>query len=1146
MDPPALLGHAHSVSAPVEPSDNPIDEYGHEVLNFDDGNAFTQSTQAPQPRHPYSSSQPESESGRAWVLTQTRLEQSQNGNDEEIHDDEEENGAELEATERGEGSERSDGDTGRADSDVPSQTGYAPGPTQYATWRTASSGGAHVSTDGSDQDRDQLDESLILEKEVEVDEGDGDDIPTPPTTPPSFSPRLPAATASQIVAPQITTPARHKVTAFSPSVSASKRSSAKNGTTPNLRPVGELSPIRTNGIRSSRRVLGPAKRSKSSREEESFGQDPVTVIKEPLKRFQDILKKSTEHHQEMSRKVDDRGNSGGLDNRLPSSEEIPEWDGLARQTLSLDASGSADQDCEQRDIRVDKEEKVAIRPTRDFKDLLSGTPDPSQSFGDMFSSQGNGFDSQSEPAESFIFQATQSINTAREHIDHRNEGLATGSSKDPLPGLSASESQHPSQEVSHKSAGGDTEQPGATTSVEDHLQVSSPPREAGGPQEGTARWHESSDDHRGSDARSPNGVFSSFTQEGTQAIKDPNGSPNTSPATQKTQSQAPHSLAPLELTQPLTDEELKTPSVPFPEQVRPPPRRVLLPINRRELQVRPPPPALVTNRPASQPADVVEPATLPELSAKTVAVPELARKALLPGPSNGLREMTGVVVQDTCDDEPMDVNREAETHGEPGQTLPRHELAEHEASVPNQPIAAGHGSPITEPRSLNVSAEEQSLAPDIPPTSPLRQPVAPSDPFPSTPPGQTQPQSAVLVDEIPPLAGPSRSPGRAHANSPSIHVATDRSLPVVHPKHTSPKMYGRKKKRVSSDLPPADKPVVHVTGSGRISKRKRRDSAASMSSSGSSSASPDPLDDSYRPQLKPVGSKGQGKAKTNPAMKRLKTSRAASRSTSGQTSPSSSNMPITPPPDPAVTHLAGVKVIARWEGKWYPGAINGMENGKYIVFYYDGTEDQVSLDQLRRARLEIGDMVKTVDHARGPDLRVAQVWEGDETGVRVTGANEAIDVIPLQKLFIRHSIITSCFATRKLTHAETGLDGTTMSLPPLTSSPDPTGSSFAGKVFFTTSASSSRSAQRELGASIVDNGGTFIEDWKDLFALPSSSFGSDLKAGRTPFLLLMGDKALSTPKFLVSLAKGIPCLSSAYISAAIANPSVNPNLTGQG
>jgi hypothetical protein len=102
---------------------------------------------------------------------------------------------------------------------------------------------------------------------------------------------------------------------------------------------------------------------------------------------------------------------------------------------------------------------------------------------------------------------------------------------------------------------------------------------------------------------------------------------------------------------------------------------------------------------------------------------------------------------------------------------------------------------------------------------------------------------------------------------------------------------------------------------------------------------------------------------------------------------------------------------------------------------------------------------------------------------------------------------------------------------------------FAGKIFFITSTSSASAAnknnQKDAATQITRNGGKFVEKWYDLFDLPQSGCGSTLASTSAPFLIQETSQASLTPKALVSLAKGIPCLSMTYIEDVIADPAVS-------
>jgi len=195
--------------------------------------------------------------------------------------------------------------------------------------------------------------------------------------------------------------------------------------------------------------------------------------------------------------------------------------------------------------------------------------------------------------------------------------------------------------------------------------------------------------------------------------------------------------------------------------------------------------------------------------------------------------------------------------------------------------------------------------------------------------------------------------------------------------------------------------------------------------------------------------------------------------------------------------------------------------------------------------LVVGDRVKD-DNQKNEEFIVLEAWDGDERGVKVKGRR-----IPLARISIRQSVIRDDFQDRLVTPKELGFDFDPPPPPqpqrPAMGSTSKSVSSssdvFAGKIFFVTSASASnvphRIHQRDASTLITRNGGKFVEKWYNLFDLPSSGFGSTLASTSAPFLIQETSQASLTPKALVSLAKGIPCLSMAYIDDAITDPTVS-------
>jgi hypothetical protein len=435
------------------------------------------------------------------------------------------------------------------------------------------------------------------------------------------------------------------------------------------------------------------------------------------------------------------------------------------------------------------------------------------------------------------------------------------------------------------------------------------------------------------------------------------------------------------------------------------------------------------------------------------------------------------------------------------------------SSAPQSTVADVVTSPIPGPAMATEATYVDPTLTSLPPPPPKRPTpvkygakaiVAPTkeiSPIPTpTPSGLATP---------PPTAGPSKSP----------HVSPARS-PIAQP-------------------PP--------TKSGRIPKRKRRESSASMSASSSSSEDVDVYDESYRPAVKPITVKGKGKA-TNPDLKRLKKG-TRSRSGSHTTSASHSAKEVAGSTTP-LTEVSDTPdrpfVLACWYPNWFIGRVRGIDQGKYDVDYEDGTHSLVATDRVRRGILRVGDKIKSEDH-KGEEFTVVEEWDGDERGVKVKGHRLA-----LSRVYVRQAVIKAGFQDRIISPHDLGFDFEPAA-PPLpsmnasTKSISTTSDIFAGKIFFITSTSSAsvtnKNNQRDAASLIAKNGGKFVEKWHDLFDLPTSGFGSTLTSTSAPFLIQETSQASLTPKALISLAKGIPCLSMAYIEDVIANPSASLNLS---
>jgi len=424
-----------------------------------------------------------------------------------------------------------------------------------------------------------------------------------------------------------------------------------------------------------------------------------------------------------------------------------------------------------------------------------------------------------------------------------------------------------------------------------------------------------------------------------------------------------------------------------------------------------------------------------------------------------------------------------------------------------------------------------------------------------SPPAPVVPVEATYVDptltSLPPP--PPKRPTPVKYGTKAVPAKPVSPIPTPTPSGlaTPPPTAGPSKSPPVPTPSPGDQPAP--TKSGRIPKRKRRDSSASMSSSSSSSEDVDMYDESYRPAVTikaPIAkTKGKGKA-TNPNLKRVKQgtrSRSSSHTTSVSTNKDATTTERSTPLTEGSEHSEpGAPdrpwVLACWYPNWFIGRVRGISQGKYDVDYEDGTHSLVAIDRVRKGVLEIGDKVKSEDH-KGEEFTVIEEWKGDEIGIRVKGQSQRLK---LSRVYIRQGVIKADFQNRIITPQDLGFDYKPPAAPrPLMNtsikSISTTSDIFAGKIFFITSTSSAsavnKNNQKDAATQIVRNEGKFVEKWYDLFDLPQSGFGSTLASTSAPFLIQETSQASLTPKALVSLAKGIPCLSMTYIEDVITDPT---------
>ncbi|WWD21930.1 hypothetical protein CI109_106418 [Kwoniella shandongensis] len=387
------------------------------------------------------------------------------------------------------------------------------------------------------------------------------------------------------------------------------------------------------------------------------------------------------------------------------------------------------------------------------------------------------------------------------------------------------------------------------------------------------------------------------------------------------------------------------------------------------------------------------------------------------------------------------------------------------------------------------------------------------------------------------------------------------------------------KKAVSAKPAP-----VLVSSAARKRKRVIESSpppAPAASDDESSSAPEDPEDNTYQPTqmpqvAQPPETNGKQRASTvdsrasssRPPVKKVKLATKSRRPSSPLSSISSS------------TTKYDNRVLAAYQRHFYPATVVARTTKGFHVRYDDGDEKKDLLpDKMRQLVLRKGDQVESVNVENVPlRLEVAVDWDGGPRGVKCNHEGKSVGYIAMRNICIRTAVIQADFNDRLFDPTLFPLAGVpapvadrlapasrlssvtrspgkpkfknTVAAPsPARSniilrsvSPVKQGSStiFQGMLFLITAVKESKELRNyvqkdHLTDLITEHGGTAVENWEDLIDLSSSSGKYRFKTGLAgaPFLVPTTLKPIMTSKFMIALAKGIPCLSASFVEDAV-------------
>ncbi|KAJ3515088.1 hypothetical protein NLJ89_g1968 [Agrocybe chaxingu] len=269
----------------------------------------------------------------------------------------------------------------------------------------------------------------------------------------------------------------------------------------------------------------------------------------------------------------------------------------------------------------------------------------------------------------------------------------------------------------------------------------------------------------------------------------------------------------------------------------------------------------------------------------------------------------------------------------------------------------------------------------------------------------------------------------------------------------------------------------------------------------------------------------------------------------------------------------GFRVFALWkaDGHYYPGVVQSeTSNSEYVVVYDDRTIGTVSIDQLRRGQLRVGDEV--LHNAANRSTRVVGIDDADNGTVRIL-LNDNLRDVPMKELKIASRAIEYNFNDRLLTPEDIILPSMGAAAVKRALSPSPSKSSMIsvpaarvattapargirGRVLAKTGLIVTLNAEKEVwekekvkvNNAIRTGGGTVIDDIFSVIRMDGHFVDSKnncymfeqsevawIGANDIERLFLVADEPNQKPKFLIAIALGIPCLSTTWLQGSVSD-----------
>ncbi|KAF7363517.1 DNA repair protein crb2 [Mycena sanguinolenta] len=251
----------------------------------------------------------------------------------------------------------------------------------------------------------------------------------------------------------------------------------------------------------------------------------------------------------------------------------------------------------------------------------------------------------------------------------------------------------------------------------------------------------------------------------------------------------------------------------------------------------------------------------------------------------------------------------------------------------------------------------------------------------------------------------------------------------------------------------------------------------------------------------------------------------------------------------AGSSIAGeaTRVFALWsrDRHYYPGVVHALASGqdRFIVYFDDETKQEVRLDQMRLCLPRVGDSVSITNPEKPTvDITVDITGVDLDAGTVTVESKNFQDTILISYIRIPGRTIIAEWKDRLVTSVVCQVKSQSSFISP--AARVSVTRSFQSKLFSQVGFCITHTEKQAKTALIKSNGGMVFDDWECMLGLegqksgerwilqPSDAAPTELMLSLQRVFLLAEDFS-QTPKYLLALAFGIPCLRMNFIEHAI-------------